>query len=80
MERISRILSCIAVDEALAVLEEAGLREAVMERVMEQIARHVRRRAGESLQVEVLLFTNERGTLGQTEGAEEMLRLMKCCS
>lgn len=45
-----------------------------MDRIMERIGRSLRRRAGDSLKVEALVFTNERGVLGQTPGAEEMMK------
>lgn len=77
-ERINRILSAVTVDEALGILEEQeGLREAVMEKVMEQIAKHLKHRAGERLAIEAVLFTNDRGILGETAGAKGMMEQVR---
>ena len=77
-ERINRILSAVTVDEALGILEEQeGLREAVMEKVMEQIEKHLKHRAGERLAIEAVLFTNDRGILGETAGAKGMMEQVR---
>lgn len=72
---VRRILSCITVDGALEILEERrGLREAVMAMAMERIHLHLTRRAGGRLKIEALLFTNDRGVLGMTPGAAQMIQ------
>ncbi len=69
-EMVCKILSCVTVDEALGILEEAeGLRDAVMEMAMDRIYACLRKRAGEGLLIEGILFTNDRGILGTTPGA-----------
>ena len=74
-EKVRRILDCVTVDGALAVLEEAqGLREAVMAMAMERIDHHLTCRARGSLKIEALLFTNDRGVLGMTPGAARMVQ------
>lgn len=76
-EMVNRILDCITVDEALGILEEEnGLRQAVMEMAMERIYRHLNHRAGAGLQIEAVLFTNDRGILGATPKAAELVRLL----
>ncbi|MDO5349115.1 MAG: cobalt-precorrin-5B (C(1))-methyltransferase CbiD [Lachnospiraceae bacterium] len=77
-EMAQRILNCITVDEALGILEERdGLREAVMKMAMSRIDAHLKRRAGAGLQIGAVLFTNDRGILGATLQAEEMIRLLR---
>mgnify|MGYP000167525268 CR=1 FL=1 len=72
---VEQVLDAVTVDQGLALLETVpGLRERTMDRIMERIGRSLRRRAGDSLKVEALVFTNERGVLGQTPGAEEMMK------
>jgi len=74
-ERICRILEAVTVEQALFVLDETpGLLEAVMSRVMERVEFHLKKRAGERLQAECIIFTNERGILGMTSGAEALLK------
>ena len=40
---------------------------------MARLEQHVKRRAGGRLRAEVIVFTNERGILGATTGADDML-------
>ncbi len=69
-----RILEAITVEEAFGILEEEpGLLEAVTGRVMERMADHLRARAGETLEVQAVMFTCGRGILGRTAGADGLL-------
>lgn len=73
-ELVEQILEAVTVDEGLRLLEtEDGLREQVMKRVMARLEQHVKQRAGGRLRAEVIVFTNERGILGSTTGADDML-------
>ena len=73
-ELVEQILEAVTVDEGLGLLEtEDGLREQVMKRVMARLEQHVKQRAGGRLRAEVIVFTNERGILGSTTGADDML-------
>jgi cobalt-precorrin-5B (C1)-methyltransferase len=46
-----------------------------METITAALGKQLRRRAGEQLPVEAVIFTNKQGILGQTEGAEHLLNL-----
>ena len=73
-EMVEQILEAVTVDEGLGLLEtEDGLREQVMKRVMARLEQYVKQRAGGRLRAEVIVFTNERGILGSTTGADDML-------
>ena len=73
-EMVEQILEAVTVDEGLRLLEtEDGLREQVMKRVMARLEQYVKQRAGGRLRAEVIVFTNERGILGATTGADDML-------
>ena len=41
--------------------------------VMERIAVHLAGRAGKTVEVEAVLFTNERGIIGMTSGEEALI-------
>lgn len=74
-DMVRQILNCVTVDGALKILEErSGLRDAVMAMAMERIHLHLTHRAGGRLTVEALLFTNDRGVLGMTPGAAQMIQ------
>ena len=73
-ELVEQIMEAVTVDEGLRLLEtEDGLREQVMKRVMARLEQYVKQRAGGRLRAEVIVFTNERGILGATTGADDML-------
>ena len=74
-ELIREILESVTVDQGLKLLETVPrLREKVMEQVVRRAWEHLTLRAGESMKVECILFTNERGILGMSPGAMDMLK------
>lgn len=73
-ETVAGIMACVAVDEAISILEKAGLREPVMTSVMEKVEEHLRRRAGPDLEIGALMFTEKHGFLGKTKEADALLR------
>ena len=68
-ETVRRLMQCVTTTEALDILEEEQLLETVMETVMEKIGYYVRQRSGDNLKTEVIVFSDERGILGETKGA-----------
>ena len=72
---IREILESVTVNQGLKLLETVpGLREKVMEQVVRRAWEHMALRAGESMKTECILFTNERGILGMSPGARDMLK------
>ena len=65
-------------DSCLAVLEAAGLREAVTESLLNAIQSALDRRSAGAFQVGALLFSNERGFLGITEQGAGILQRWQC--
>ena len=68
-ETVRRLMQCVTTTEALDILEEEQLLETVMETVMEKIGYYVRQRSGDNLKTEVIVFSDERGILGETKCA-----------
>ena len=68
------LMEQVSTDGCLALLEEAGLRETVMESLLAAMQRHLDRRAGGKIRLGALCFSNEYGFLGMTEGAKELLK------
>ncbi|MBQ9412057.1 MAG: cobalamin biosynthesis protein CbiD [Oscillospiraceae bacterium] len=73
-EKIAEILRCVSCDEALRVLDGAGLREDVLARIAVRIEGTLSRRAGAALPVGAIVFSNQLGFLTQTAGAQGLLR------
>ena len=72
-ELAARLFGCLTTDEAIPLLDEAGLREAVMASIAGALSACLHRRAGEGMAIEALFFSNRYGILGQTAGAAALL-------
>ena len=72
-ELCQKLMEQVTSDGCLHVLDQAGLRPAVMDSLLHEIQNVLDRRAGESLRIGAVLFSNEFGFLGQTETARELL-------
>ena len=70
---IGEILSAVTVDQALDILSQQKLDEAVMKQIMKRIEQYLHKRAAGSFQAEAVLFTNQKGVLGMTSGAGQLL-------
>lgn len=68
-ETAIQILECVATEEACQIMKAEGVLTAAMGLIMEKIESQLRRRAGATLTVECILFTNELGVLGHTKEA-----------
>jgi cobalt-precorrin-5B (C1)-methyltransferase len=74
---VTKVMGATTTDAALALLQEQNLLGATMESVLLRLKRHLQQRAGQNMQVEAVLFSNQLGLLGMTVGAEELLALQK---
>ncbi len=69
-----RILGALTTDEGLRVVKEAGLWKPVCELLLKRVHKNLCRRAGDGMQIGVVLFSNIYGELGRTENIEELLK------
>lgn len=72
-EKIGEILDCVACDDALRILQEAGCREKALDSLNERILFHLRHRAGENLELGTILFSMEYGLLAQSANALNLI-------
>ena len=72
----AKILDCVATEEAVRLLREAGKQQEVMDYAMERIMFYLNKRAGGKMQVECLMYANEFGELAKSEGVEEWFTLL----
>ena len=70
---VQEIYNCINTDRMLDVVEREGLREAVMQSILEAIEKHVAGRIGDAMRFGVIVFSEKYGYLGQTSDAEREL-------
>ena len=73
-ELLEQLYACSTTDACLPLLEEAGILQPTMDSMVRAIGENLRRRGGE-VQAEAVVFSNARGVLGETEQAEELLKL-----
>lgn len=73
-ETLFALMDSATTDEAIALLDREGLRQDVVQSMLQRIEEHVRARAGETLQTGVILFSNAHGFLGMTQGSEQILQ------
>lgn len=71
---VREIMDCINTTEAMEILRREKLIEPVMESVMKRIEFFLKNRAGEELEISVILFSTENGILGKSENADELLK------
>lgn len=76
-EAAADILECATTDEAVGVLGQHGLTEAVMERIVTGARSYLWRRAYEKLDIGIMIYSLEEGLLGATKGAAGMLEKIK---
>lgn len=69
---VRALFSCPTTDAAADELERAGLLESVMASVAGALYENLRHRAG-AMEIQALFFTNKRGILGKTPGADALI-------
>lgn len=70
---LQRIMQAVTADAGLDILRSAGFLEPVMVLVTERIRTHLQRRAGDHVEIGVIVFSNVHGLLGQTDNVGTML-------
>ena len=75
---VGRIMDSAMTDDMLSILEEAGLRERVMESVMERMDFHLsHQKTVGSMRTGAVTFSNVYGILGKTGAADEILERIR---
>ena len=76
-ETCRALMAAPTTDACLEILEQAGLRDAVTERILAAVGYHLERRAAGNLRVGAVIFSNEYGLLGRTETAARLMEEWK---
>lgn len=71
---VGELLDSNTTEEAVGILRQAGMLEQTIREVTARIRFHLQKRSQGTLQTEVILFSNQYGYLGETDGAEEMMK------
>ena len=70
---VKAIMECISTDEAIRKMKEQGCFLPAMNTIMDRIRYYTHLRSEEKYEIEVIMFSNEWGILGQTQGAEHLV-------
>ena len=76
-EVVRRIMDSAMTDDMLAILEEAGLRQTVMDSVMSRMHFHLTHRPVGNMIVGAATFSNVHGILGKTADADQLLEQIR---
>ena len=67
------ILDTVTTEEALEIMEQAGVRKKAMELAAARIHFYLQQRVGGALRTEAILFSTSAGFLAETEGTQDLL-------
>ena len=76
-EVVGKIMDSAMTDDMLAILDEAGLRQSVMDSIMNRMHFHLTHRPVGNMTVGAATFSNVHGILGRTEAADELLEQIR---
>ncbi len=71
------LLDAVTTEEGVKILSEAGILEATMERAMERILFYLRKRAGDGMRIECMMYATDYGLLAESPGAQSLLQELK---
>lgn len=70
---VKQIMECISTDEAIRIMKERNVFLNAMETIMKKIQYYTGLRSENKYKIEIIMFSNEWGILGQTSGAETLM-------
>ena len=73
----AKILDCVATEEAVRLLREAGKQQEVMDYAMERIMFYLNKRAGGRLQIDCIMYDNTFGELAKSKEADRWFTLLE---
>ena len=76
-ETLDRIQNSVVTEDAVDILIENDILSETMTEIMNRIMTNLRCICNEGLNIECMMYSNKHGMLAKSEGAEEMLRVIK---
>lgn len=74
IDTLKHMRNCVTCDEALDYLDKESLVMDTMDLVTDRIDFYLKNRAGESLEIGAIIFSNKYGMLGKTKDADKILK------
>ena len=73
MSAVTRIMDCISTDDALDIINEENLIDAVSKLLIDKVEFYMNHRTGGNIRTAAVMFSSVYGLLGKTSLADEML-------
>ena len=73
----AKILDCVATEDAVRLLREAGKQQEVMDYAMERIMFYLNKRAGGMMQIDCIMYDNTFGELAKSKEADRWFTLLE---
>ena len=73
----AKILDCVATEDAVRLLREAGKQQEVMDYAMERIMFYLNKRAGGRVQIDCIMYDNTFGELAKSKEADRWFTLLE---
>ena len=73
----TKILDCVATEEAVRLLREAGKQQEVMDYAMERIMFYLNKRAGGRMQIDCIMYDNAFGELAKSKEVDQWFTLLE---
>ncbi|MCR5144111.1 MAG: cobalt-precorrin-5B (C(1))-methyltransferase CbiD [Lachnospiraceae bacterium] len=77
LESLQEMQECISTDAAYEIVKREGVETEFMSIVMEKIQDYLKKRAAGRFEIECIVFSNEYGLMGKTDGAEDLIYEIK---
>ncbi|MDD4668747.1 MAG: cobalt-precorrin-5B (C(1))-methyltransferase, partial [Candidatus Methanomethylophilus sp.] len=77
IDTVKSIMGCISTDDALEVLEKAGVQKDVIDLILPKIEFHMNHRTGGRIVCGAVVFSSEYGMLGMTESAPGLIKKLE---
>ena len=76
-EQIRSLMESVTTDDAVDILNVIGLKESVMQSLIDKIQFYLNNRTYDEIRIETIMFSNKHGILAKTQGADELLQIIQ---
>ncbi len=73
-EVVETLLTCVTTEDAISVLDQAGIREQTLQSILKKLDLRIKERVHHSLEIGAIIFSNQYGYLGETADAPLLRR------
>ncbi len=76
METLKKVLLQVSTEEALRLIKKENKLDKVMNNILDKVMYNLNKRAGNGLETECIIYSNDFGELAKSEGADRWLTLL----